>query len=102
MKMTQNKMNKPYRYEVAEVAFGYKLDTDEWNFQPNEFYSTWSDPEWALQEYLEDSDSNSGFVDGYPDNWEYHIRGEDGIAYKFSVSTDWTPNFSVWTIKDES
>lgn len=93
--------NRPHRFEIADVVFGYKLDTDEWNFQPNEFYSTWDNPEWALQEYIDECDSNSVFVDGYPDEWEYHIRGADGITHKYLVSTDWSPDFWVSEKKNE-
>lgn len=59
-----------------------------------EFENCW-DAEDAVNEWAKFGDSNSWFVDGYPDNHEVEVRHPDGKLTRHTVSTDWSPDFYV-------
>jgi hypothetical protein len=50
----------------------------------------------AVNEWAKFGDSNSWFVDGYPDNHEVEVRHPGGALTRHIVSTDWSPDFCIY------
>lgn len=52
--------------------------------------------EYALDHYLEKADRESWFVDGYPQNQEFHVKDvETGEIFIYVVETEWEPRFVI-------
>lgn len=55
----------------------------------------------VLLEYLEDSEANSCFVDGYPNGfWRYSVKNDSDEIRTFQVGTDWSPEFYITECED--
>lgn len=74
-------------YKVRNISWGDDSSFDEF---PNCY-----DAEDAIQSWCKHGDSNSWFVDGYPDSHEMEVQHPDGSLTRHIVSTDWSPDFYV-------
>lgn len=76
----------------------YKVKSIDWSDDDSdarEFDSY--DAEDAVQDWCKSMNSDSNFVDGYPDNHEVEVIHPDGARTRHTVSTDWSPDFYVYT-----
>lgn len=74
----------------------YKVKSIDWRDDDDnacEFSSF--DAEDAVNDWCKHMDSNSNFIDGYPDNHEVEVIHEDGTRTRYTVSTEWSPDFYV-------
>ena len=74
-------------YKVRCIAWG-----DDSSF--DEFINCY-DADDAVQEWCKHGESNSWFVDGYPNSWEMEVQHPDGTLTRHLASTDWSPDFYV-------
>lgn len=74
------------------------IDVDNENFDSPGLFETVTayDAEDAVQEYVRHQEGRRGmFSDGYPNNWIYKTKNENGEIKTFSVDTDWEPRYWV-------
>lgn len=73
------------------------IDVDNENFDsPGLFETTTAyDAEDAVKEYLAHQESHGSFFDGYPNDWIYKTKDENGEIKIFSIDTDWEPRYWV-------
>lgn len=87
-------------YWVVNVSAGDTLESaKDWD---DKVSTIWNNHYDALFEWLSAADSNSNFVDGYPDRWRYDVVDcETEETKTFEVGTDFIPEFhSVEIIKN--
>lgn len=80
---------------IYEVGNGPDPLGDAKQFDP--FNSYWSNPKFALDDYLEECDGNSNFVDGYPQGVEYAVVDcETNEETRFMVYTEFQNYFNIY------
>ena len=84
------------KYWIYEVGNGPDPLGDAKNFEPFEAHKCWNDPDDALNDYLEECDTDSHFVDGYPQGVEYAVVDcEANEETRFIVNTEFEPTFCI-------
>lgn len=74
----------------------YAVRSVDWVDEDFSEFENCYDADDAVVEWCKYGDSNSWFVDGYPDNHEVEVRHPDGKLTRHAVSTDWSPDFCVY------
>lgn len=78
------------QYRIRSIDDNEKDDT-EFNFKTTAF-----GPDDAVQDWCRWMDSQSNFVDGYPNQHEVEVIAPEGNVTRLLVSTDWSPEFYSW------
>lgn len=78
------------QYRVRSINWLEEDDAEE-NFKTTDFSA-----DCAVESWCRWMDSNSNFVDGYPDRHEVEVIDAEGSRTRILVSTDWHPEFYTY------
>jgi hypothetical protein len=75
----------------------YKVRSIDWQEDEDDFieFPGAIDVDDAAHEWCKFGDSNSWFVDGYPEDHELEVLHPDGTRTRHEANTEWSPDFYV-------